>query len=188
MLQPGLLLFIPQLIQTALLRQSWWDKPQWFVLGPQNSKISAGLRLELGVRSEKTCEPLRCQFAWRRVRATLKNTSCRNSRPTGFMGSGWDVWGREARKSACSEESKRGDSILGPLWWDSHRQERPRLLVPICSLERPLPRVTVVPQYHLSARPIRLWDKAASLSLGPLNTAGGERSQVTYLIKLEKVY
>lgn len=100
-------------------------------------------------------------------------------RQTGFIGSGRDMWGREARKSAWSEESKRGDGILGtpePRWWDSRRQERPRLLVPICSLERPLPRLTAVPQYHLSARPIRLWDKAASTSLGPLNTAGGENS------------
>lgn len=132
--------------------------------------------------SEKTCEPLRCQFAWRLVRATLKNTSCRNSRRGRLA-----LWalggtceeGRQARKSAWSEESKRGDGILGtpgPHWWDSHRQERPRLLVPICSLERPLPRVTVVPQYHLSARPIRLWDKAVSLSLEPLNTAGKENS------------
>lgn len=112
-------------------------------------------------------------------------------RQTGFTGSGWDVWGRQARKSARSEESKGGDGILGtpePRWWESRRQERPRLLVPICSLERPLPRFTAVPQYHLSARPIGAWDKAVSPSLGPLNTAGGEVSQVTYLIKLEKVY
>lgn len=151
-----------------------------FVSGPQNNRILAGLRLELGMRLEKTWEPLRCQFARRRVRATLKNTSCRNSSSEADWLYGlWMGRVREAGrhvKRAWPEESKRGDGILGTPgahWWDSHRQERPRLLVPICSLERPLPRVTGVPQYHLSARPIRLWDKAVSLSLGAFEHSRG---------------
>lgn len=84
----------------------------------------------------------------------------------------WSVWGRSARKSAWSQESKRGDGIPGmlePHWWESHRQGRPSLPVPI-SQERPLPWATAVPQYHLSAGSISGWDKTVPESVWSLWT------------------
>lgn len=109
------------------------------------------------------------------------------ARQTGFMGSGWDVWGRQARKSACSEESKRGDGILGdartPLMGSSQTGEAKVAGPYLLSGEGPLPRVTVVPQYHLSAQPIRLWDKAVSLSLWTQQGENSLRSLISLNLK-----
>lgn len=172
----------PQLIQRGSLCQMRWDKTQadceratkWQGLRRSESGTWRGLGKDLW-----TFGGVALPGGTFERHLNSRPVKIAGERQTGFMGSGRDVWGRKTRKSAWSEESKRADGILGrpePHWWDSLRQERPRLLVPICSLERPLPRFTAVPQYHLSAGPIGAWDKAVPPSLGPLNTAGGEFS------------
>lgn len=80
-----------------------------FVSGPQNGRILAGLRLELGVRLEKTCESLRCQFARRCVHATLKNTSCGNSSSEAdWLYGPWVGRVRETGRQAGRQAHKKG--------------------------------------------------------------------------------
>lgn len=104
------------------------------------------------------------------------------------------VWGRQTRKKVpWTRESKRGDGVPGkpePRWWDCPNtggQVCQSLSPPrrgATSLRGPLRFLSITYQPGQSVVEI----KQLPQSGWPLNTAGGELSQVTYLVKLEKVY
>lgn len=115
-----------------------------------------GLLEQLRRRNHESYEPSGCHFAWRCIQATLTNTSCPASwRAADLLYGLWSVrceGGRHVKVPGHRNQRESGiPGTTEPLWWGSHRQERPRLLVTISSTKGPLPQATVVPQYHLSA-------------------------------------
>lgn len=132
------------------------------------------------------------------IQATLTNTSC-PSRLRGGKASLYELCvrrcegGRRVKKAPCTQESKRGDGVPGkpePRWWECPNTggwvcqslSPPRRVA--TSLRGPLRFLSITYQPGQSVVEIKQFPQSG----WPLNTAGGELSQVTYLVKLEKVY